>query len=166
MAIEHCIQDEANAAILGADSAESGHSRDGGDSALSEVVADDAFNDVGDDGDEDDDEMAAVNAADENAVAVAMASPHPQLLPVFVGGGVGASSAASTLASRRGMTCKTNMPAPPRRRLTSFSNTSSGGGQGGEKTKNSTNRKRGSILKAMDRVAESIESGGGGGQWE
>jgi hypothetical protein len=34
-------------------------------------------------------------------------------------------------------------------------------GQGGEKIKNSTNRDRGSISKAMDRVAESIESGGG-----
>ena len=33
---------------------------------------------------------------------------------------------------------------------------------GGEKTKNSTNRKRGFISKAMDRMAESIESGGGG----
>ena len=43
LAIERCIQDEANAVILGADSAESGHSRVNGDSALSEVLADDAF---------------------------------------------------------------------------------------------------------------------------
>ncbi len=102
MAIERCIQDETNATILGADSAESGHSRDNGNSALLDVVADDAFNDVGDDCDEDDDEVVAVNAADENAVAVAMASSLPQLLPAFVGGGVGASSAVSTLASRGG----------------------------------------------------------------
>ena len=65
-------------ANLDADSAESGHSHDNGNSALLDVVADDAFGDVGDDGDEDDDEMAAVNAADENVVAVAMASPRPQ----------------------------------------------------------------------------------------
>ena len=37
-----------------------------------------------------------------------------------------------------------------------------GVGGGGEKTKNSTNRERGTISKAMDRMAESIESGGGG----
>jgi hypothetical protein len=67
-----------------------------GNRALSDIVADDAFNDVMDDGDEDDDEVVAVNAADENAVAVAMASPRPQSLPAFVGGGVGASSAVST----------------------------------------------------------------------
>ncbi len=102
MAIERRIQDEANTAILGTDSVESGHSRDNGDSALSDVVADDAFDDVRDDGDEDDDEVAAVNAADENVVAVALASPCPQSLPAFVGGGVGASSAVSTLASRGG----------------------------------------------------------------
>ncbi len=71
MEIEHRIQDEANAAILGVDSAESGHSRNDGNSTLLDVVADDAFDDVGDDGDEDDDEVAAVNAADENVVVVA-----------------------------------------------------------------------------------------------
>jgi hypothetical protein len=108
MAIEHCIQDEANVSILGADSAESGHSCDDGNSALSDVVADDAFDDVVDDGDKDNDEVVAVNAADENAAAVAMASPRPQSLPAFVGGGVGASSAVSTLASWGGVTRKTN----------------------------------------------------------
>jgi hypothetical protein len=112
-----------------------------------------------------DDEVAAVNAADENALAMAMASPRPQLLPAFVGSGVGSSSAVSTFASRGGVTRKTNTPVPPRRSLTSLSNTSSKGGWGREKTKNSTNHERGSILKAMDRVAESIASGGGG-QWE
>ena len=38
IAIERRIQDEAAAAILGADLAESAHSRDDGDSALSDVV--------------------------------------------------------------------------------------------------------------------------------
>jgi hypothetical protein len=45
--VKHCIQDEANASILGADWAESGHSHDNGDSALSEVVVDNRFDDVG-----------------------------------------------------------------------------------------------------------------------
>ena len=37
------------------------------------------------------------------------------------------------------------------------------GGGGGQKTKNSTNREWGSISKAMDRMAQLLESGGGGG---
>ena len=79
--------------------------------------------------------------------------------PAFVVCGVGAStSAVLSSASRGGATCNTIMP---RRSPTSFI---SGGGQGEEKTKNSTNRERGSISKAMDRLAESIKSGGG--QWE
>ena len=64
IAIECCIQDEANAAILGADSAESGHSHNDGVSALSEVVADNTFDDVGNDGDAVDEEVAAVNVTD------------------------------------------------------------------------------------------------------
>jgi hypothetical protein len=64
------------------------------------------------------------------------------------------------------VTRKTSTPVPPRRSPTSFSsrNISSVGGQGGGKTKNSTNREQGLISKAMDRMAESIESGGGGGE--
>ena len=158
MQIERCIQDEANAAILGADSAESGHSGDDGESTLLEVVADNSFDYVRNDGDEEDEEVAAVNEvvaavnavdenADENATAVAMVRPRPQSLPAFVGGGigvppvahspafvlhgVGASSApVLSLASRGGVTCNTNMPAPPRRSPTSLSsNISSRGGQ-------------------------------------
>ena len=126
--------------------------------------------------------MVAVNAADDdNVAAVAIVRPHPQSLPAFIGLGVrvprvgslafivprvGASSAVSSSASLGGATCKTNTPAPPRRSLTSLSsNISSGGGGGGEKTKHSTNRERGSISKAMDRMVELIGSGGGG-QWE
>ncbi len=46
--IERHIQDEANATILGADSAESGHSRDDDDSVLSDIVAEDTdFDDAG-----------------------------------------------------------------------------------------------------------------------
>ena len=180
--IERRIQDEAAAAILGAESAESAHSGDDGESALSDVAAEE--DDVGNDGDEEDEEVVAVNAAgdDENETAVAMVRPpRPQSLPAFVGRGVGASgvespgafvvhgvgaasSAVSSSASRGGATHKTNTPKPPRRSPTSFTsgNISSGGVRGGEKTKNSTNRERGSISKAMDRMAESIESGGGG----
>jgi hypothetical protein len=43
-----------------------------------------------------------------------------------------------------------------------LSYTSSIGGRGGDKTKKSTNREWGSISKAMDRMAESIASGGWG----
>lgn len=174
--IERRIQAEAAAAILGADSAESGHSRDDGDSALSDVAQDD---DLGNDGDEEDEEVAAVNAAeaeddDENEAVVVR--PRPQSLPAFVGVGVGASGVespgsiivqasvrATSSAGRRGGDCTTSTPAPPRRSPPSLSssNISSGGGRGGGKTKNSTNRERGSIAKAMDRMAESIESGGG-----
>ncbi len=134
--IERCIQEEANMAILGVDSAESGHSCNDGDSALSDVGVDDALDDVGNDGDEDDVEVAAVNTTDENDAAVLMtvdaniaavatACPHPNLLPVFIGGGVKMPSAVSTLASRGGVSCKTNTPVPPRRSPISLSYTSS-----------------------------------------
>jgi hypothetical protein len=98
MEIERHIQ-EANRAILGVDSVESGHSRNDGSSTLLDIVAGDGFNDVRDDGDENDDEVAAVNAAHGNVVAVAMASPCPLSLPASVGGRVRAPSAISTLAS-------------------------------------------------------------------
>jgi len=179
--IERHIQDEAVAAILGVELAESAHSRDDGESALSDVDQtqdpfDPALDDVGNDGgDEEDEEVVAVNAAnDENVAAVAMVRPRPQSLPAFVGHGVGVSSvgekspafvvrgvrastssAVLSSASRGGATRNTT----PRRSPTSFI---SRGGRGEEKTKNSTNRERGSISKAMDRMAESIESGGGG----
>jgi hypothetical protein len=83
IAIERRIQDEAAAAILGADLAESAHSGDDGESALSDVAPED---DLGNDGDEEDEEVVAVNAAeddDENEAAVVR--PRPQSLPVFVG---------------------------------------------------------------------------------
>ena len=38
------------------------------------------------------------------------------------------------------------------------------GGGGGQKTKNSTNHEWGSISKAMDRMAQSLESGASGGE--
>ena len=97
--IERRIQDEAAAAILGVESAESAHSRDDGESALSDVDQtqdpfDPALDDVGNDGgDKEDEEVVAVNAADdENVAAVAMVRPRPQSLPAFVGHGVGVSS--------------------------------------------------------------------------
>ena len=84
MEIEHHIQDEANVAILGADLAESGHSRNNDGSAFLEVLEDIAFGDVGNDGDEEDEEVTAVYAVDENAAAVAMVPSRPQSLPAFV----------------------------------------------------------------------------------
>ncbi len=65
---------------MGADSAESAHSRDNGDSALSGVAPEDGVR-IG--GDEEDEEVVAVNAAEDRFVR-----PCPQSLPVFVGRGV------------------------------------------------------------------------------
>ncbi len=75
---------------------ESTHSRDDGKSAFSDVAAEDPFDpaldDVGNDGDEEDEEVVAVNAVDdENAATVALFRPRPQSLPAFVGRGVGVS---------------------------------------------------------------------------
>ena len=93
--IERHIQDEANAAILGSDLAESSHSGDDGDSALLEGIAENLFDYVGNDGDEEDEEVvavneevAAVNAADENVNKNVMAvatvrPPRPQSLPAW-----------------------------------------------------------------------------------
>jgi hypothetical protein len=98
--IEHLIQDEAAMAILGAESVESAHSRDDGESALSDVAAEDPFDpaldDVGNDGDEEDEEVVAVNAVDdENAAAAVLFRPRPQSLPAFVGHGAGVSGVES-----------------------------------------------------------------------
>ncbi len=69
-------------------------------------------------------------------------------------------AAAAILSSgSRGGTSRNSQPAP--RRSPSSMSYTSGGGSGG-KTKNSTNREQGSISKAMDRMAQSLESGGGG----
>ena len=79
---------------MGAESAESAHSRDDGKSTLSYVAAEDLF--VGNDGDEEDEEVVAVNAADdENAAAAVLFCPHPQSLPAFVGHGAGVSGVES-----------------------------------------------------------------------
>jgi hypothetical protein len=86
--IERCIQDEATAAILGADSAKSAHSRDDGKSALSDVAPEDNFR-IG--GDEEDEKVVAVNAADDNKNESAVVRPRSKSLPAFVGHGVGAS---------------------------------------------------------------------------
>jgi hypothetical protein len=101
--IERRIQDEAAAAILGAESAESAHSRDDGESSFLDVAAEDPFDpaldDVGNDSDEEDEEVVAVIAADdENAAAVALFCPRSQSLPAFVGRGVGVSGVESPVA--------------------------------------------------------------------
>jgi len=62
---------------------------------LSDVAAEDPFDPALDDGrndggDEEDEEVETVNAAeDENPAAVALFRPRPQSLPAFVGHGVG-----------------------------------------------------------------------------
>ena len=172
IAIERRIQDAANAAILGIDSAESRHSRDDGSNVSSIVSEVDAaaggggdsrgaavggspvefvqFNNGGED-----EEIAAANSR-TNVVDDA-GRPRPQSVPAAFGSRGSATAAVPSFSSAsRG---------PPRRSPSSMSTTASGagGGGGGQKSKNSTNRERGSISKAMDRMAQSLESGGGGG---
>ena len=78
---------------MGADSADSGHSGDDGNSTLSEVIAENSFNYDGNDGDREDEEVVAVHEevvavyaadenADENVVAVATVCHRPQSLPI------------------------------------------------------------------------------------
>jgi len=160
-----------------------------------EDPSDPALNDVGNDGDEEDEEVVSVNAADdENEAMVAIVHPRPQSLPAFVGRGVGVSGvelpgafvvpgvgaasravsslssrAVSSLASRGGEAHKTNTPKTTRTRRSSTSlsgNISSGGRRGGEKTKNSTNRERGSISKGHGQDGGINRKRGAGGQWE
>jgi hypothetical protein len=184
--IKHCIQTEANAAILSVDLAESSHSRDDGSKNYSDVIeeevvgANDAagavedgppfasieFNDgKGDKAGEEDEEVAAANIAvnvvipNEGAKRTVEVRPCPPLLPAFGSGRVFNAAAAAVLSSgSRGGTSRNSHPAP-RRSLSSMSYTSEGGSGG--KTKNSTNHKQGPISNAMDRMAQSLENGGG-----
>ena len=63
-------------------------SRDDGESALTDVALEDDFG-IG--GDKEDEEVVAVNAADDNENESAVVRPRPQSLPAFVGHGVGVS---------------------------------------------------------------------------
>ncbi len=76
IAIEHHIQDEAAAAILGADLLESGHSCDNGESALLDIAPEDDFG-IG--GDKEDEEVVAMNTTDDNkneAAVVVLVQSH------------------------------------------------------------------------------------------
>jgi len=109
-----------------------------------------------------DDEVAAASNAGELNAAVACgedaarARDRPQSLPLLNR----ASSAASAAASQGGGGGRST--APPRRSPSLFVTVS--GGEGGQKTKNSTNRDRVSLSKSIQRVAESLETAGGGGE--
>ena len=171
LAIERRIQDRANAAILGVDSAESSHHNDDGSngSYIDNDGADDAYedgaaedDDVGGPADEVNEEVAAANAnvGEMNAaVARGVDAARPPSLPAFVGGGLlnRASSAVSSSASQGGG--GGSKSTAPRRSPTS-SVLESGGGGGG-KTKNSTNRDRVSLSKSIQKMAESLEGAGG-----
>ncbi len=110
--------------------------------------------------------MGAANIAvnvvipSEDAEGTAEVRLYPRLLPAFGSGRVSNAAAAAVLSSgSRGGTSRNLQPAP-RRSMSSMSYTSRGGSGG--KTKNSANRKRGSISKAIDRMAQSLERRGGG----
>ena len=192
--------EKANAAILGVDSAESGHSADDGDSAHSDAMeeyaetnAEDgpevnaadgavAFQFYGSDeeGDKEDEEVAAANAGvaeykgvnaaiacgvNEATAAHSVEAPTlaccPPSLPAFISSGLSnvAGSAVLSLASQGGRGHRNVVPTP-RKSPTSSSFNSSLVGVDGGKTKISTNHKRGLISKAMERMAQSTESGG------
>ncbi len=169
------------------DLAESSHSCDDGSSNYSHVIeeegvgANDAadavkdgppfacieFNDGGGDkAGEEDEEVAAANITvnvvipGESAEGAAGMGPRPQSLPAFGSSRVSNAAAAAVLSSGSREGTSRNLQPAPRRSPSSMSYTS-GGGSGG-KTKKSTNPKWGSISKAMDRMAQSLESGGGG----
>jgi hypothetical protein len=185
--IERHIQDEAAAAILGAESAESAHSRDDGESALSDVAAEE--DDVGNDGDEEDEEVVAVNAAgdDENEAAVAMVCPpRPQSLPAFVGRGVGASgvespgafvvhgvgaasSAVSSSASRGGRLAKLvrqHHRGGVRHHFCQAATSVAEGGGGEKRPKILLIANGGLSQRPCTGWRNQSKPGGGGGQWE
>jgi hypothetical protein len=172
--IERRIQDRVNAAILGVDSAESSHRDDDGTKS-SDDDDDDGAAEVGvvgitpediqfspirpeNEGGDVDEEVAAANNAGEMNAAVARGEDAARARPSRASSAVSAaaSSAFSASASQGGR----NSTAP-RRSPSSFVVESGGGG--GEKTKNSTNRDRVSLSKSIQRVAESLETAGGGG---
>ena len=178
LGIERRIQDRANAAILGVDSAESSHRDDDGTKSSDDDDDDGAVAAAGvgvvggppadihfspihpeNEGGDVDEEVAAANNAGEMNAAVARgedaARARPQSMPLLNRAG----SAVSAAVSRGGSGSKFTAP---RRSPSSFVVESRGGGGG--KTKNSTNRDRVSLSKSIQRVAESLETAGGGGE--
>jgi hypothetical protein len=145
---------------------------------------------VGNEGDDEDYEVAAANESSFEVDDVAMAHSCPQSLPMFVGGSApiaasggvslaAASSSGASIAARgRVPTCAEqgitpvgasrggregicgNSSASLRRSPSSLFDSREGGG--GNKTKNSTNREWGSLSKAIDKMADSIDNAGGG----
>jgi len=177
LAIERRIQDRANATILGIRSAESSHKSEDGSKESNDDDDDDGavaaagvggvggppadihFNNPENEDDVVDDEVAAANNAGEMNAAVArgedVARDCRQSLPLLNR----ASSAVSAAASQGGGGSKSTAP----RRSPSLFVVESGG-EGGQKTKNSSNRDRVSLSKSIQRVAESLETAGGGGE--
>ena len=99
-------------------------------------------------------------ALDRSAEAPTLAC-CPLSLPAFISGGLSnvEGSAVLSLASQGGRGHRNVVPTPRKSPTSSSLNSSIvGGGRG--KTKNSTNRERGSISKAMERMVQSIESRG------
>jgi len=122
------------------------------------------FNDGGDEeAGEEDIKVATANItvneviSGERAEGAAEVHPPPPSLPAFGSGRVSntAATAVSSSGSRVGNS-KNLQPAASRRSLSSMSYTSGEGSKGN--TKNSTNHKWRSISKALDRIAQSLES--------
>jgi hypothetical protein len=146
---------------------------------------------VGNEGDDEDYEVVAANESSFEVDDVVMACSCPQSLPMFVGGsapiaargGVSlavASSSGVFIAARGGVPTRAGRGTTPvgasrrgrggicgnssasLRRRSPSSLFNSGEGGGGNKTKNLTIRKRGSLSKAINKMADSIDNAGGG----
>jgi hypothetical protein len=154
--IEHRIQTEANAAILGVNLVESSHSCNDGSSNYSDVIkekvvsANDAADAVedgppfpsidvndggGDKAGEEDEKVAAANISvnvvitGEGTEGTAEVHPHTPLLPAFGSSRVSNAAAAAVSSSgSRGDTSRNLQPAP-RRSPSSISYTSGGGAE-------------------------------------
>jgi hypothetical protein len=127
------------------------------------------FNDGGGDkAGEEDEKVATANMAvnevisGEGAEGAAEVRPCPLSLPAFGSDRVSNAAVAVVLSTgSRGSTSRNLQPAA-RRSLSSMSYNSREGSRG--KTKNFTNHERGSISKALDGIAQSLKSKGGGNE--
>jgi hypothetical protein len=124
------------------------------------------YNDDGSDkADEEDIKVATANISvnevisGEHAEGAAEVRPRSPLLPAFGSGRVSNTAATAVSSSgSRGGTSRILQPAA-RRNLSLMTYTSGEESKGD--TNYSTNHEQGSISKALDRIAQSLESGGG-----
>jgi hypothetical protein len=122
------------------------------------------FNDGrGDKAGEEDIKVATANIAVNKVISVERAEdaaevrPCPLLLPAFGSGRVSNTAATAVLSSGSSGDNIKNLQPAARKTSSSMSYTSGEGSKG--HTKHSTNHERGSISKALDRIAQSLERG-------